>query len=125
MLTTALLAASLLHAAPAPAPDGEVIPSGEASAITQVKEMIEDLVRAQARQDGHATRDAHAKAHGCAKATFEVLGDIPSELAVGVFAQPRTFKAWVRFSNGSARSDDDSVGDGRGCLLYTSPSPRD
>jgi hypothetical protein len=111
----ALLVAGLAYAAPAPSV--ETVPAGEAAAIARVQEMIEDMVRDQARQDGHATRDAHAKAHGCAKATFEVLGGIRPDLAVGVFARPRQIKAWVRFSNGSGRSQNDAEGDGRGMAI--------
>jgi hypothetical protein len=46
-----------------------------------------------------------------------VLGGLAPELSVGVFAQARSFPAWIRFSNGSGASQDDSVGDGRGMAI--------
>ena len=44
-------------------------------------------------------RDAHAKMHGCVQAELEVSADVPESLRHGIFARPRTFPAWVRFSN--------------------------
>jgi hypothetical protein len=44
-------------------------------------------------------RDAHTKAHGCLRAEFIVNDNVPSELRVGVFAVPRTYEAWIRFSS--------------------------
>lgn len=44
-------------------------------------------------------RDAHPKMHGCVRAEFRVEAGLPSELGIGVFRTPRTFPAWVRFSN--------------------------
>jgi catalase len=36
---------------------------------------------------------------------------------VGVFAAPRTYQAWIRFSNGSGIARPDSIGDGRGMAI--------
>jgi hypothetical protein len=47
-------------------------------------------------------RDVHSKGHGCVKATFTVRPDLPDELRVGVFAEPKTFDAVIRFSNAGA-----------------------
>lgn len=62
-------------------------------------------------------RDVHAKAHGCVKATFTVpeLGD--SRLAHGVFAEPNTYKAWIRYSNGDTKPQPDSTKDARGMAI--------
>jgi hypothetical protein len=46
-----------------------------------------------------------------------VLDDLPPALRAGVFAAPRTWQAWIRFSNGSEKPQPDSVGDGRGMAI--------
>jgi hypothetical protein len=51
-------------------------------------------------------RDAHPKMHGCVQAELEVEDDIPSCLKHGVFARPRTFRAWARFSNAHGLQHD-------------------
>jgi hypothetical protein len=63
------------------------------------------------------TRDAHAKHHGCVKANVTVLGNIPQELKVGVFKDAKSYPAWIRYSNGSGKSDNDQVGDARGMAI--------
>jgi catalase len=95
---------------------GEIVPPGEAGAVRIIVQMIEDRVRATAKT-GPARRDAHPKAHGCVRAEFRVLSDLPPALRVGVFAVPRTYQAWIRFSNGSGAAQPDSVGDGRGMAI--------
>jgi catalase len=105
---------------------GEVVPADEAGAIHTITRVIEDKVRATARADPPARRDAHPKAHGCVQAAFRVLDDLPAPLRAGVFAKPGTFPAWVRFSNGSDKPASDSPGDGRGMavkLMGVSDSP--
>jgi hypothetical protein len=47
---------------------------------------------------GSAQRFGNTKTLGIVRAEFEVLADLPSNLARGVFAEPRTYRAWVRFS---------------------------
>lgn len=61
-------------------------------------------------------RDAHAKPHGCLRATFEVF-DIESRYNHGLFAKPATYEAWVRFSNGTVPSRDDTLADARGMAV--------
>jgi hypothetical protein len=46
-----------------------------------------------------------------------LLDDLRPALRVGVFAQPRTFPAWIRFSNGSGTPQQDPIGDGRGTAI--------
>lgn len=96
---------------------GERIPQGEEAAIREVDQLISDSVRHQAKTDGPARRDAHAKAHGCVQAQVEVPAGLPPDLARGVFAKARIYPAWVRFSNGSGKPGHDADGDGRGMSL--------
>jgi hypothetical protein len=96
---------------------GEVRPPDEARATQTILASIEEKVRAAAAADPPARRDAHPKAHGCVRAEFRVLDDLPPALRVGLFARPRSFAAWIRFSNGSAKPGPDRVGDGRGMAV--------
>ncbi len=108
------------------AADGEDLPTDEAQAITKVVELIRTQVQTEAEKEGRAFRDAHRKHHGCVKAEFEVLPNLASDLAKGLFAKPAKYSAWVRYSNGSGKSQDDNTGDGRGMAVKVLgvPGPR-
>lgn len=94
----------------------ETVPVEEADAIAVITRGIEALVRAEA-STGPARRDAHPKAHGCVEARFRVLDGLPAELAAGLFAAPRAYSAWIRFSNANGTPRPDKVGDGRGAAI--------
>src|SRR5580698_3377136 len=96
-----------------PLANGEVVPPGEAEATAAILRLVEAKVRDAARTDPPARRDAHPKGHGCVKAEFRVLDDLPPELRVGLFASPRRYDTWIRFSNGNPTPQADSKGDGR------------
>ncbi|WP_347986497.1 catalase family protein [Methylomonas sp. AM2-LC] len=94
----------------------EEIPANEVAATQQIVRMIEDSVRAEAKK-GLARRDAHAKTHGCVQAQFRVLDNLPEKVRVGIFGEARSYPAWIRYSNGSGKVQDDSVGDARGMAI--------
>lgn len=63
-------------------------------------------------------RDAHPKAHGCVAARFTVRQDLAPSFQYGVFKPGASYKAWIRFSNGSPNVDqDDGRGDTRGMAI--------
>ena len=62
-------------------------------------------------------RDAHAKAHGCVMATFTVRDDLPEQYRTAVFVPGRTYKTWIRFSNGNALVQPDYTKDARGMAI--------
>ena len=95
----------------------EEIPANEDAATRQIVQMIEEAVRSDASKNGLALRDAHAKSHGCVKAEFKVLDNLPEKLRVGIFSEPRTFPAWIRYSNGSGKSQNDADRDARGMAI--------
>jgi hypothetical protein len=95
----------------------ESVPSGEAEAIRTIVAGIEARVRSAAAPGIPARRDAHPKAHGTVEAEFRVLSDLPEALRVGLFAEPRSFRAWIRFSSGSGTPQSDRIGDGRGMAV--------
>jgi hypothetical protein len=61
---------------------------------------------------GTYERAGNAKTHGVVRGQFIVGSDLPTEFCQGVFSQPRTFPAWVRFGGpGPATPPDiDDVG---------------
>jgi hypothetical protein len=47
---------------------------------------------------GHFERGGNTKTHGIVRGEFTVRDDLPDNLRRGIFVEPRTFRAWVRFS---------------------------
>lgn len=62
-------------------------------------------------------RQVHTKMHGCVKAKFEIEPNLSDELRVGVFQEPKTYHAWVRFSNASTVPKPDKKKDIRGAAI--------
>jgi hypothetical protein len=54
-----------------------------------------------------AQRAGNTKTYGVVRGQFEVMGDLPAQLGRGVFAQPRTYPAWVRFGGPGPLSPPD------------------
>lgn len=87
------------------------------------QDYTDDLLRRLKKQlidehpDGLMPRDAHPKMHGLVQAEFTVHADIPAVLRVGVFAESRTYAAWVRFSNASGTIQPDAKRDIRGMAI--------
>jgi hypothetical protein len=62
---------------------------------------IIDTFEAQLRglwKPGHVERGGNTKTHGIVRAEFIVRDDLPQNMRHGIFAEPRTYRAWVRFS---------------------------
>ena len=47
---------------------------------------------------GYFERGGNTKTHGIVRAELTVRDDLPEHLRHGIFAEPRTYRAWVRFS---------------------------
>ncbi|NOT25825.1 MAG: catalase family protein [Acidobacteria bacterium] len=56
---------------------------------------------------GPRQRFNQARASACVNAEFMVLGGLPGEARVGLFAAPRAYRAWIRFANAASASDRD------------------
>lgn len=54
---------------------------------------------------------------GCVTAEFVVEPDLPEGLRVGVFKQPRSYPAWIRFSNQNGTVQSDIKGDIQGMSI--------
>jgi hypothetical protein len=81
---------------------------------------IERLMREKLEEDyapPETRRDAHPRHLGLLAGTFTVASDLPPELRVGLFAQPRSYEAWVRSSSASGKPQSDAVADVRGLAI--------
>ena len=99
------------------APGEEWIPAGEDQAIAESLVMLEDFVKANFDASGFAHRDAHVKAHGCVKAKVTINEGLSEELAVGLFAEAKSYDAWIRFSSSADHWQRDRRPDGRGMAI--------
>jgi len=81
--------------------------------------MIGDLKKGLEKKypAGDTRRFFHPKMHGCIEAELSVENDLPDHLAKGIFSTPKTYKAWVRFSNSSPKIKDDYHKDFRGMAI--------
>lgn len=92
-----------------PAPDEE----------TYIAQMRTDIVGQleQLYAPGSTERQAHPKEHGLVGAEFIVEPNLPAHLKVGVFAEEKTYPAWVRLSNANTKPQPDSKKDTRGFAI--------
>ena len=95
----------------------ETVDPGEAA---QTADFIEFLKTASARRypTGVMRRFNQGRAAGCVQAEFTVPDTLPKEHRVGLFAEPRTYQAWIRFANASSQTDRDK--DVRGMSIKVS-----
>jgi hypothetical protein len=47
---------------------------------------------------GHFERGGNTKTHGVVRGEFVVRDDLPEQMRKGIYAEPRSYPAWVRFS---------------------------
>jgi hypothetical protein len=66
---------------------------------------------------GHAIRSVHAKTHGILEGYLDVDGDLPGELAQGLFAKRGHYPVVMRFSTIPGDILDDSVSTPRGLAI--------
>jgi hypothetical protein len=92
-------------------------PRGEEQAIDRVLAVVEQLMMEDARSSRPVPRAQHPKMHGCAEAELVVGDDVPSDLQVGIFARPQTYKAWVRFSASAIHPKPDWKRDAHGVAI--------
>lgn len=104
---------------PPQGPQGEVPDPNEAAYGAQIGShgiTISAGIRAKAG-NGSWGRDAHNKPHGCAAANFTVKSSFDPAMRVGLFGEPKSYKAWVRFSSGNQGQLSDWLPDARGMAI--------
>jgi len=94
----------------------EIIPLDETQRIHDLAARLQAKIIRE-NSDGLMRRDAHPKMHGLVRAEFTVESGLPPELQVGLFAEPRTYQAWLRFSNQSPGRGPDIERDIRGMAV--------
>ena len=96
----------------------EVIPDNEHETIDQILQSMHRLSdRTQKEQEGHAIRVSHAKSHGFATGTLEVLGELPEPLKQGLFVEPKCYNVMVRLANVPGEIITDAVSTQRGMAI--------
>jgi len=74
-------------------------------------------VQKQRAANGKPSRGLHAKGHLGVTGEFIVSPGLPEALRVAVFAEPRSWPVYVRFSNGAGQHQHDGVADVRGMAV--------
>jgi hypothetical protein len=87
----------------------EVIPDGEAARLDALAKRL----AGDGKLDG---RPLHRKTLAALHARFEV-GEAPRDLRHGLFAEPGSYDAFVRFSSGAGQARSDRVADVRGLAV--------
>lgn len=99
-----------------PGPAEEAVAPDEAAVTAEFVAFLKAAsVERQKKNPGEPIRRFNqGRGAGCVEAEF-VVPDLPATLRVGLFAQPRTYRAFIRFANGT--SADDSEKDVRGMSI--------
>jgi Dyp-type peroxidase family len=119
LMGAGLLGAGLLGGGASPIPGGLPLESPPPDEQLAIDRLIADL-RGKLMRDyasGKTLRDGHPKMHGLLRAVFRVEPDLPPQLAIGLFAQPKEYNAWVRVSNESGSVEHDRQPDVRGLAI--------
>jgi hypothetical protein len=75
----------------------ETIQPDEEAHLQAIIDTLGDYMR-QHWPPGNFQRGGNTKTHGVVRATFTVRDDLPARYRHGLFAEPKTYPAWVRFS---------------------------
>lgn len=102
----------------------EIIPPDELACTQDLAARLQAKI-IKDNPGGIMRRDAHPKMHGVVKAEFTVEPDLPDELRVGIFCLPKTYQAWIRFSNQDGIMQADKARDIRGMAIKIMGVPGD
>ncbi len=104
-----------------PALAEEVVDPDEAAVVAQFVEFLKATSRKH-HPTGTIPRFNQGRGAGCVDAEFIVPEGLPQELRVGLFAQPATYRARIRFANATSQSDKER--DVRGFPAHWDPKLR-
>jgi hypothetical protein len=79
---------------------------GEEQALDSIIHDMGEYMKRKYRP-GEFERVGNTKTHGVVRAEVSIRADLPVELRQGVFREPRTFPAWIRFSGPGPDSPPD------------------
>lgn len=75
----------------------ERIDPDEEQSLNDIIDLMADQMRGRFKPGGYE-RGGNTKTHGVLKATVTVRDDIPEHCRIGIFAEPKTYKAYVRYA---------------------------
>lgn len=104
----------------------EIDPEQEADYVRRIEKAFAKIVTRTHEAEGEAQRGVHAKGHAMLDGTFEVVPDLPPELAQGLFERPASYRCLLRFSQipGDVLPDDVSLPRGVAIKLFGVPGNR-
>jgi hypothetical protein len=100
----------------------ETLAADEGKTVERFIEFMEEASRKR-NPNGPIKRFNQGRAAGCVQAEFIVPDTLRAEHRVGLFAQPRTYAASIRFANASTKTDRDK--DVRGMSIKVFDVPGD
>jgi len=75
----------------------EKVDDDEEHSLDEIIDLMADQMRGHFRP-GHYERGGNTKTHGILRATVTIRDDLPDHCRKGIFAEPRSYEAYVRFS---------------------------
>ncbi|MBS4052760.1 MAG: hypothetical protein KGZ69_16395, partial [Methylomonas sp.] len=75
----------------------ERIDPDEEQSLSDIIDLMADQMRGRFKPGGYE-RGGNTKTHGVLKATVTIRDDIPAHCRIGIFAEPKTYKAYVRYA---------------------------
>ncbi|WP_416463726.1 catalase family protein [Sphingomonas sp. VDB2] len=97
--------------------DVETILPDEAETQAELIETFRSIIETVHADTGHAYRSVHAKSHALLEGEMEVLSDLPTELAQGLFLTPRRYPVLARISTNAGDILPDSISLARGLAI--------
>lgn len=88
--------------------DLETIEPDEAETHQKIVDLMTKGMHIVREKYGRSVRISHAKAHADLKGTLTVYGDLPAELAQGMFSVPGSYEVLVRMAQAPGEFVDDS-----------------
>ncbi|WP_409520928.1 catalase family protein [Pseudomonas sp.] len=98
-------------------PSFEQIPDDEAETSKALAETLHGILETTFKDNAHANRSVHAKAHGLLHGHVEILDNLPPALAQGAFAKPGTLPVVLRLSTNPGDILNDKVSTPRGLAI--------
>lgn len=98
-------------------PDYEVPEEEETQTREGLMTTLRGISETTSKDSGHATRSVHAKSHGLLIGELQVLDNLPSYLAQGIFAKVASYPVVMRFSTIPGDMLDDNVSTPRGLAV--------
>jgi len=98
-------------------PAVEEIQPDEGETIQGLNDTFDTILETTAKEDGHAVRSVHAKAHGILEGRMVIAENLPPELAQGLFAKLGEHKVVMRISTNAGDILPDAISLPRGLAL--------